>query len=97
MSRNQIFETVGYPLVGTGQEVAYTGTAGSSSAVGAQTRRVWVWVTTVAYVAVGQAATTADMPLPANTPVVLDIRPGQIVSAIQSAAGGNLYVCELSS
>ena len=97
MSRNQIFETIGYPLNGTGQVVAYTGTAGTSTEVGAQTRRVWVWVSTVAHVAVDKTATTSDMPLPANTPIVIDVRPGQTISAIQAASNGNLYIAELSS
>lgn len=97
MSRNHIFETLGYPLANTGQAVSYTGTAGTSSAVGAQTRRVLVWVTTVAYVAFGETATTNDCPLPANTPLVFDIRPGQTVSAIQASTGGTLYICELSA
>lgn len=97
MSRNQIFESVGYPVNGTGQVVAYTGTAGTSTEVGTQTRRVWVFLTTLGYIAVDKTATTSDMPLPANTPVVIDVRPGQTISAIQASTGGNLHLVELDA
>ena len=58
---------------------------------------VWVFCTSAAYVevGVGAVATTASTPLPANTPVLIRV-PTNIagpwcVSAVQIAAGGNVY------
>ena len=85
---------------GTTQTVAYTGTAGTiSTAVGSQTRQVRVMVTTAAFISIGgtPTATTSDMPMVANLPEIIAINPGEKVSAIQSAAGGNLYVTELTN
>lgn len=84
---------------GTTQVVAYTGTAGTiSNGVGSQTRVVRVWTSTLAYLAFGSAptATTSDIPIPANTPEYFIIAPGEKVSAIQDASGGNLHVTEVS-
>jgi len=56
-----------------------------------------VWCTTDAYVAVGAGvtATTADLPLPANTPIsiVVPQTNGAVwrVSALQISAGGDVY------
>lgn len=60
-------------------------------------RFVKVFTTTIAHVAVGASptATTRDYPLPANTPVIFPCAQGDKVSAVQSAAGGNLHVVEL--
>lgn len=84
---------------GAGQVVAYTGTAGTiANAVPVGAKGVWVFTTSIAHVKVsagGTAATTADIPLPASVPVLIPIEnnDGTIkVSAIQSAAGGNLHV-----
>jgi hypothetical protein len=63
---------------------------------------VLVWCTSDAYIRVGNSvtATTADTPLPANTPVPIYVsQPGEAggtggawrVSAIQISAGGTLY------
>ena len=84
--------------LGTHQSVAYTGTAGViTNAVGSQTRAVMVTVTTAAHIRLGSAptATTSDPFLVANTPYKIQISPGEKVSAVQSAAGGTLYVTEL--
>lgn len=99
--------TILTPLPGQGQVVAYTGTAGTiTNPLPRGVNRVWVFCTSVAYVRVGVgavAATTADFPVPASVGVVLTVgnepsgQAGQIfVSAIQSAAGGNLHVCPLA-
>lgn len=98
MSRNSV-QTLFYAIDGGGQSVAYTGTAGTiSNAVAAQTYAVLVWCSTDAYVVTGSSptATTADLPLPANIPVILKIRPGEKVSAVQISSGGTLYVGELT-
>lgn len=84
------------PLYGTASKTSYTGTAGSTTVPdGAQS--VLLWATTVAYVKVGGTATTADLPLPANAPIIIPIRSNQhtgapiTISAIQDSAGGSLY------
>ena len=59
---------------------------------------VRVIVTTAAFVKVGKTptATTADVFMAANVQEVFQVQPGWNVSAIQSAAGGNLHVTELT-
>ena len=84
------------------QSVAYTGTAGSVTGWPAGPQGVLVWSTSDAYIRVGNGvtATSADTPLPANTPVPIYVQqPGDAggtggawrVSAIQISAGGTLY------
>lgn len=88
-----------FPTVGGTQSVAYTGTHGAiTTAVGTQTRHVVVVATSACHIqfAVTPVATTADFYLPADTPVMLTIRPGQKVSAIQVSTGGTLYVSEMT-
>ena len=90
---------VRHPIYGTGQKVSYTGTAGSVTVPG-YTASVLCWCTTVAYVRVGATATTTDVPLPANAPVIIPTNFGSgapiTVSAIQDSAGGNLYVVAMA-
>lgn len=98
--------TIRRPIFGQGQVVAYTGTAGTiANALPSGTPSVWVFCTSVAHVKVGVAptATTADFPVPAGVPVIIPIEvptsggSAEIkVSAIQSAAGGNLHVCPMA-
>lgn len=101
--------TLRRPVYGKSQSVAYTGTAGTISAkLPEGTSSVMVWTTTNACVKVGAgsslAATTADVPLAANTMVVLPVEPPTVggtdnamyVSAIQIATGGTLYVTPLA-
>ncbi len=77
--------------------VAYTGTAGTTSTFKPGPKEVWVWCTTDAHVKVGEGvtATTASIPIPAGTPVVLGVPIGSTapwrVSAIQISSGGTLY------
>ena len=88
--------TIGQP--GTHQSVAYTGTAGTiASAVGPQTTKVRLVVTSAAFIAFGASptATAADIYMPADTPECFTVRPGQKVSAVQVAAAGTLHVTEL--
>jgi hypothetical protein len=84
------------------QSVAYTGTAGSVTGWPAGPQGVLVWSTSDAYIRVGNGvtATSADTPLPANTPVPIFVQqPGDAggtggawrVSAIQISASGTLY------
>lgn len=84
--------------VGNGQVVAYTGTAGTiTSPLPPSVNAVWVFCTTTAYVKVGASptATSADIPVAANWPVMIQIDQNngdQKVSAIQETTGGNLHV-----
>lgn len=96
------------PMYGKGLSVAYTGTAGTTGVLPQQANSVMLWCTTAAWVAlVGTSsgvATTADVPIPANTPIILPVErptspgtdPNIWVSAVQVAAGGTLYVVALS-
>lgn len=89
--------------IGPGQVVAYTGSAGTiANPLPAGAAAVWVFCTTIAHVKIGASptATTVDFPVPASVPVIFPIQnnTGDIkVSAIQSAAGGNLHVCGMSA
>ena len=77
--------------------VAYTGTAGSTTAWNPGPEGVVVWSTTAAYVRVGEdvTATTSDTPIPANTPIPFIVPEGTgapwRVSAIQVSTGGTVY------
>lgn len=77
-----------------GQFVAFTGTAGSTVSFALGVEEVIISVTSAAYVRVGATATAGagSFALGANTPWRVGIRPGDIVSAIQQSAGGNLTV-----
>lgn len=76
---------------------SYTGTAGSTTAWNPGPEGVVVWSTTAAYVKVGEGvtATTADTPIPANTPIPFVVPNGTgapwRVSAIQVSTGGSVY------
>lgn len=82
------------PIYGTASKTAYTGTAGSTT-VPASTQSVLIWCSTAAFVRVGATATTGDLPLPASAPIIIPVDNATgapiTVSAIQDAAGGNLY------
>ncbi len=79
------------------QTVAYTGTAGNTGTFQPGPNAVLVWCDSAAYVKVGEGvtATSASTPIPANTPIVMAVPPQTgapwRVSAIQIAAGGNVY------
>jgi len=82
----------------THQSAAFTGTAGTISAVGTQTRKLRVIVTSAAFVRIGSgAATVADPYFAPNVPEYCLCSPGQTVSAIQVAAAGTLHVTEIVS
>jgi hypothetical protein len=87
------------PIYGTGQKVAYTGTAGSVT-VPPYTQSVMLWCSTVALVRVGAVATAADLPIPANAPIIIPIGNtdgGPItVSAVQDSTGGTMYVIAMA-
>lgn len=85
------------PKAAGSQTTAYTGTAGTT-ANPLKAKVVSVMVTTLAHIRIsgsGVAATTADQIMPANVIQYFNINYGDKISAIQSAAGGNMYVCEM--
>ncbi len=96
MSRTSGGVAVYRPKPGTGQSIAYTGTAGTiANAVGPHTHLVVAWATSDAYLCFdGSAATTSDAPVPANQMAAYVVTPGTKVSAIQVSAGGTLYMYE---
>jgi hypothetical protein len=79
------------------QTAAFTGTAASTTGWNAGPQGVLVWSTTAAYIRVGEGATatTADTPIPANTPVPFTVPPTTSgiwrVSAIRVASDGTVY------
>ena len=90
---------IGTGRLGTHQSVSYTGTAGTiANAVGSQTYKVRVVVTTAAYIKIDNSptATASDVYMPADASESFTITPGQKVSAIQVSAGGTLHVTELA-
>lgn len=88
---------IGTGRLGPGKNVAYTGTAGATSAIGAQTYKVRVLVTTDAFVTTDSStpSATSGAYLPALSPEYFTTTPGQIVKAVQVSAGGTLYVTEM--
>jgi hypothetical protein len=81
----------------TARTASYTGTAGSTGTWPAGPQGVVVWSTTAAYVRVGEGvtATTADTPIPANTPIPFKVPGGTgapwRVSAVQIGSNGTVY------
>lgn len=87
----------------TARTASYTGTAGTTGNWPAGPQGVLVWCTSDAYIRVGEnaTATTADTPIPANTPVPFTVPPASSgvngtggpwrVSAVQISTGGTLY------
>ena len=86
-----------------GQTASYTGTAGSTGTWPAGPQGVVVWCTTAAYIRVGEGvtATTADTPIPPNTPIPFKVPQGAggqwRVSAIQVSTGGTVYAKPMNS
>lgn len=90
---------IGTGRLGTHQNVAYTGTAGTiSTSITTGTNKVRVLTTTDAFITIGNSptATTADVYMPALSAEYFTITPGQKVSAVQVSANGTLHVTEVS-
>ena len=86
----------GTARIGPSQSVSYTGSAGTTSAVGAETFKVRVVVTTDAFV-----TTDGSTPSSSNGAYVIGLdpeyftcTPGQVVKAVQVASAGTLYITE---
>lgn len=89
--------TIFSPVKGGAKKVAYTGTAGTTAALAAETTAVSIVTTTDAFVRInGKAVVDTDLYVPAYTPVVLVCPSAATVSAVQVSAGGTLYVCPLA-
>ena len=79
------------------QTASYTGTAGSTTGWNAGPQGVVVWSSTAAYIRVGEGvtATTADTPIPPNTPIPFKVPEGTgapwRVSAIRVGSDGDVY------
>jgi hypothetical protein len=89
----------GVGRLGTTQNAAYTGTAGTiTNGVGQGIQKVRVVCTTDAFVAIGTSptATTSDAYVVAFSPEYFTCAPGSKVSAVQVSTGGTVYVTEIS-
>lgn len=97
MAGSQYF---GVGRLATVQSVSYTGTAGTiANAISNGVQKVRVAVTTDAFIYIGKRdATTSDTPLAGGfaSAEYFTCFPGEKVSAIQSSAGGTLYVTEIA-
>lgn len=87
--------TYGVPMPAASVKVAYTGTAGTTSAVSANASVVRVIATTDCFIEIGTSPTAvADtgLYLPALVPEYFSCPPSAKVSAIQVSSGGTIYV-----
>ncbi len=87
--------------VGSTSSVAYTGSAASTfsmiAADGSATALVRLYTTTASFIAIGAApiATSAGIPLAANTELILEIPSTYKISAVPQASNGLLYATHL--
>jgi hypothetical protein len=77
---------------GKTQTIPFNATPATSAAVGGQTNRIRVVVTTAALVSIGNAA---GMYLAPNFPEVFLVSGGQSLTVAQVSAGGNLCLTEI--
>ena len=85
--------------LGVHQKVAFTGTAGTTTAISSGVNVIRVCATSAGYIKLstaGTAATVSDIFMPAGIVEYFIVDPGTRVSAIQDTAGGNIHVTELS-
>lgn len=87
--------------VGSTSSVSYTSTAGKSftmdNADGNATTLVRILTTTASYIAIGTdpSPTSADIPLPANTEMIIEIPNHYKVGASMQSSTGFLYATHL--
>ena len=88
--------TYGQPMPASSVKVAYTGTAGTTTAVSANAVAVRLVSTTDCFIEISTAGTAAvadtGLYLAALVPEYFSCPPSAKVSAIQVSAGGTLYV-----
>ena len=88
----------GIYAVVSNENVAFTGTAGTSAAFASGIHVIRIVATQACYYAIGSAptATTSDTYLPANEVEYLIVNPGQKVSFVQVSSGGTASVSQMS-
>jgi len=86
--------TYGIPVIAGGKTATYTGAAATTAAMPANCESIRVVSTTDCFIeiGIGVTATTAGTYLPAFQPEYFACPPSGVVSAIQVAAAGTLYV-----
>ena len=101
MTRAAQFVSYGeIPVDGSSEAVAYTGTAGTSAAMPANTSVVRVTLTTNGFISFGTAPTAVadgtDVFMAAGVIEYFPLPAGHKVSAIQSASAGTMYVTPMA-
>jgi len=85
---------------GTAQKVTIGAASNSSTAITADTHAILLSVTSDCHIRIANASATAvatDLLVKAAwPPIVLGVSPGDVVANIQDAAGGFMYLQELS-
>lgn len=90
------YDTVTYKPK-TSQAVAYTGTAGTSTAFTTGVDVIRIVASTDCFVAVNETAVAdTSMFMPANQVEYIKVEGYDTISAIQSSSGGNLYITEMA-
>lgn len=87
---------IGTARLGKMQNAAYTGTPGATAAIGLEVNKVRLVTTTDAFVTTDGStpSSTNGAYLPALTPEYFTTSGGQVISAVQVASAGTLYVTE---
>lgn len=89
-------QTMGTPMPAQSVTVAYTGTAGTTTAMPANANAVRVVATTDCFIEITSAGTAAvantGMYMPAYSPEYFACPKSAKVSAIQVSTGGSIYV-----
>lgn len=92
---DQLFQAI---FLGTTQKVTTSGTTAQSSAFGTSTTLIRVIATQDCFIVTGTSPTAvADGTcalLPAGIPEYFGVNSGDKIAAIQSSAGGSLYITE---
>jgi hypothetical protein len=87
--------TMGTPMTGASVTVAYTGTAGTTTALPASTQGVRCLSSTDCFIEIGltpTAVANTGLYLPAGVPEYFSCQGSSKVSAIQVTTGGSIYV-----
>lgn len=88
---------LGYSIVAT-QNVSVGGSSTNSTSLNSATRNVRLVSNTDCYIAIGASptATTSSLFLPSGSVEYFQVRGGEVVAVIQSAAGGTLNLAEMA-
>ncbi len=91
----QVNQTYGRPITGESVKVAYTGTAGTTTAMPVGTNCVRLVSTTDCFIRIEPNPTAVaddDLYLVSGIPEYFEAHEGDKVSAVQVASGGTIYV-----